>query len=426
MSIAEAPRPPEVKKLEEYNSFDPDLMECPFHYWKQLREEAPVFQDPTTGMYLVSNYKLVCDVVRNPTLFSNKFGLSLRNDDSPHQKKLREIAATGYEAVDTMLTADPPEHTRYRKLVNKAFSPKRVAEMDKGIEKIVNEIIDGFIDKGEVELLSEFGQLLPLIVIAEQLGVPVSDRKKFRKWSDSFIAQLSMMADEERQLQAQRDIVEFQHYFAEKLKEKKANPTDDIISDLAHVTLEDEGDPRGLNTAEQLSILQQLLVAGNETTAKSIVEGMYLLITHPDQMKAVYEDYELIPNMIEESLRMLTPTNNMYRVVTDDTELGGVKIPKGSMLMVKYGAANRDTDEFADGEDFDIRRKNARSHLAFGMGIHTCIGNSLARQEMKVGFRVLFDRTKNWRFVEGKNDFRHSPNVLLRGMEKLHLAFDKR
>ena len=425
MSIAEAPRPPEVKKLEEYNSFDPDLIECPFHYWKQLREEAPVFQDPTTGMFLVSNYKLVCDVVRNAKLFSNKFGGALRNEESPLQKEINDIAAEGYPGVDTMLTADPPEHTRYRKLVNKAFSPKRVAEMDADIERIVNEIIDTFIDKGEVEFLSEFGQLLPLIVIAEQLGVPVEDRKKFRKWSDSFIAQLGLMADPERQREAMRDIVEFQHYFAAILEEKKKNPTDDIISDLAHVTLEDEGDPRGLDTPEALSIIQQLLVAGNETTAKAMTEAMYLLISHPDQMQAVQNDFDLIPNMLEETLRMLTPTNNMYRVATEDTELGGVKIPKGSMLMVKYGAANRDTDQFAEGEEFDVRRDNARNHLAFGMGVHTCLGNSLARQEMKYAFRALLTRMKNWRFVDGKNDFRHSPNFLLRGMEKLHLAFDK-
>jgi len=426
MNRPETIKPQQKENLADYDLFDAELMECPFHYWKQLRTDAPVFQDPTSGMFLISSYDLVNEVNRHPEIFSNRFNLATQQGELDEVgKKIAEIQSKGYPPVDTMLSADPPEHTRYRSLVNKAFSPKRVAQMEDNVEKISNEIIDAFIDDGEVEILTQYAQLLPLTVIAEQLGVSMEDRKKFRKWSDSFIVQLSRMAEPDRLIKAAQDILDFQNYFAEKLKEKSANPTEDIISDLTQVTLEDEGDPRGLNTAEQLSILQQLLVAGNETTAKAITEGFYYLISDPSQMEALYNDLDLIPNLIEETLRMLTPTNNMYRVVKQDTELGGVKIPAGSMAMIKYGCANRDEAKFDDGERFDIHRKNARNHMAFGTGIHTCLGNSLARKEMTIGYRTLFTRMKNWQFAEGKNDFMHSPNFLLRGMMKLHLTFDK-
>ncbi len=332
---------------------------------------------------------------------------------------------TGYPPVDTMLTADQPEHTRYRMLVNKAFSPKRVAEMEADIQGIVDRLIDRIAATGECELLAEFAQPLPLEVIATQLGVPMADMPKFRRWSDCFVAQLSQMSDLAGQVEAMKGIVEFQHYFAAKLAEKTAAPTNDIISDLTQVTLAEEGDPRGLTVPEQLSILQQLLVAGNETTASSIVEGMYFLISHPDQMRTAIEDPSTIPTLVEETLRMTAPTHNMWRVVAKDAEIGGLPVKAGEIVLLRFGSGNRDAEQFADPDRFDVRRPNARQHLSFGYGIHLCIGNALARKEMAVAFKALTTRLKNWRFAPARNDFRHNPSILLRGMKALHLEFDR-
>jgi cytochrome P450 len=164
-------------------------------------------------------------------------------------------------------------------------------------------------------------------------------------------------------------------------------------------------------------------VAGNATTAHSISEAIYLLISNPNQMDLVLNDYKLIPNMVEESLRLLTPTNNMWRIATADTELGGVKIPKSSLIIIRYGSGNRDEDIFENPDKFDVTRKNARRHVAFGQGIHVCIGMNLARKEMYTAFPIILDRLKNMRFGED-NDFVYSPNVLLRGLNKLNIEFD--
>jgi cytochrome P450 len=410
--------------LAELNVFDPALLSCPHATYQRLRKEAPVLLDRPTGIYHVSTYDLVCQAAMDSATFSNAFGAALRGRGGPSAEAVA-IMEEGWPPMDTMLTADDPEHARYRKLVFKAFTPARVAKMAPEIQAIVDDLIDGFAEAGEVELVSAFSQPLPLRVIAGELGVPVDHLPMFKRWSQAFVTQLSQMSDKGAEAAAAREIVAFQHYFAARLDERRAAPQDDILSDLATVTLAEEGDPRALTTAEALSIIQQLLVAGNETTAHTITEGMKLLIEHPDQMDAVIADPGLIPNLVEEVLRLLSPTQNMWRIATRDCELGGVAIPAGAVLLLRYGSANRDETLFAEGEAFDVRRGNARRQLAFGYGIHVCIGAALARRELTIAFESLLSRIGHWRFAPGKNHFSHPPSILLRGMEALHLVFGK-
>jgi len=413
------------KALPEINPFDPEILQEPYAYFQKLRAEAPVYKDPNLGIVFVSTYEMIYEVNRQPKLFSNRFGQVLRAG-APEEidPEVAEIAEQGYPSVDTMLTADPPEHTRFRKLAAKAFTYKRVMQMGDYVETVANEIIDGFVGDGACEFKSTFANELPMRVIADQLGVPRSDMPKFRVWSDAFVDQLGGVADRDRKLDAMRKIVEYQHYFADVIEQKRLNPTEDVISDLVHATLEEEGDPRGLSVPEILSIMQQLLVAGNETTAHSLTAGIYYLIQNPDQMQALIEDPTLVDNFVEEVLRYLSPTNNMWRVTLEDTVLGGVEIPKHTMILLRYGAANRDERKFEDPERFDMYRENAKEHLAFGAGIHTCIGAQLARKEMAVAFPILLERLKNIRFAQGKNTFQYDPNLLLRGVLQLHIEFD--
>jgi cytochrome P450 len=179
-----------------------------------------------------------------------------------------------------------------------------------------------------------------------------------------------------------------------------------------------------LDYSELLSILQQLLVAGNETTAHTLTAGLYYLISNPSQMAKVLADPDLIPGLVEETLRHLSPSNNMWRVATREAEIGGVTVQAGDKILVRYGSANRDASHFVDPDRFDVTREDARSHLAFGAGIHSCIGAQLARKEMVTAFPMILERLKNLRFAQGVNAFRYSPNVLLRGVEELHLEFD--
>ncbi len=404
--------------LSDFNPFDPAVLEDPWEFNRRLRSEAPVYRDPNTGITFVSSYAAVSEVVRDHETFSNRFGAAMGGASMPEE--VREVANEGYPAVDTMLTADPPEQRRFRKLVNKAFTARRVARLDGKVEALANGLIDRFVADGRVELLSQFAQPLPLEMIAGQLGVPTDDLPQFRRWSDGFVAQLSGMADLEGQVNAARMILEFQKYFAERLEERAKEPRDDILSDIVNARVEDE---RPLDTAESLSILQQILVAGNETTANAIAEGMLLMVKHPDQRARVLADPSLVPNLVEEVLRLATPTHSMWRVATRDAEVAGTEIPKGAMLMVRYASANRDESVFEDPDRFDVTRANADEHLAFGLGAHFCLGAVLARKEMKLAFDALLARLPEARLDPSHEAPKHRPNILLRGLESLHLQF---
>jgi cytochrome P450 len=415
-----------VCPLAQVNEFDADLLQDPYPYFARLRGEAPVHRNGLTGIVSVSTYPLIMEVNRQPQVFSNDFSRALRSGStSAPDPEEAAILAEGWTVANTMLTADPPAHTRYRKLAGQAFTYKRVEQMGAYVAQVTNDLIDSFIEAGACEFKSAFANHLPMTVIADSLGAPREDMDRFHRWSDAFIVQLGGVSDRPARLDAARKIVEFQHYFVARIEEKRAQPTEDIISDLVHADLAAEGDPRKMDYAELLSIVQQLLVAGNETTAHSLTAGLYYLISNPDQLASVLADPDLIPGFVEETLRFLTPTNNMWRVAMRDAEIGGIPVKAGEMILLRYGSANRDEAQFAHADRFDVGRDNARSHLAFGAGIHTCIGASLARKEMTIAFPIILRRLKNLRFQAGRNDFRYSPNILLRGVEALHLAFDR-
>ena len=413
------------RPLAEINAFDPELLQDPHAYYRRLRQEAPVLRDPATGVVSVATYDLIMEVNRQPLVFSNDFGAQLRSGSAGQvDPEEQAIAARGIAVANTMLTADPPAHTRYRKLGMKAFTHKRVEGMGDYVAKVANDLIDGFIGAGACEFKSAFANHLPMIVIADALGAPRQDMDRFHRWSDAFVVQLGGVSDRDTRLEAARRIVEFQRYFIDRIEEKQAAPTEDVISDLVHATLAEEGDPRAMDHAELLSIIQQLLVAGNETTAHTLTAGLYYLISDRALLARILADRSLIPGFVEETLRLLSPTNNMWRVATRDAQIGGVAIARGEMILLRYGSANRDDARFTDPDAFDPARPDARAHLAFGAGIHTCIGAQLARKEMVTAFGVLLDRLKTPRFQPGRNSFRYSPNILLRGVLELHIAFD--
>jgi cytochrome P450 len=406
--------------LSEIHPFDPRILVEPWEYNRRLRQEAPVYRDPHTGVFLVSSYDAVMEAAQRWDVFSNRFGRELGGAARAPEPVL-EVARQGFPPVDTMLTADPPEQRRFRKLVNKAFVPRRVNDLEPHIEALADELVDHFAGKGRVELHGQYSQLLPLTLISEQLGVPRADLPLFRRWSDGFVAQLGQMADLDGQVAAAKMIVEFQHYFAARLDERWKEPRKDIISDIVHSQVEGE---RPLDVPESLSILQQLLVAGNETTANAISEGMLLLVREPEQLALVLEDPVVHgPNLVEELLRLSTPTQNMWRIATRNTRLAGVEIPGRSLVMLRYASANRDETHFPDPDRLDVLRENAGEHLAFGFGIHYCLGAMLARKEMLIAFRTLLGRLSGWHLDESAPPPSYRPNVLLRSLEALHLGF---
>lgn len=410
----------------DFNFFDESVLNCPYDFYKVLQEQAPVYHLPDTNIYMVSRHADIKQLLKDTQTYSNNFNDLLKGPEPAPE--VTAIYARAWQPVDTMITADPPRHKTYRTLVNKVFNAKRVNAMEDYMTAIVHELIDSFIDRGECDFVREFTTPLPVYVIADQLGVPREDLTEFKRWSDSFARRLSQMATPEEQVEDAENIVAFQMYFANMCEQRRKEPADDMISDLVVTTIEDpdSGEVRGLNMEELQSVLQQLMVAGNETTTSAITGGMLSLIQNPEQMKDLQEHPEKIPNAVEEILRMESPSAGMWRVVKKDSEIDGVHIPKDSLLMLRYHAANRDRELFEHPNAIDIDRGNAGDHIAFGQGTHFCPGAMLARKEMNVAFSALLSRLENIQVVEEKSDLTYWPNIVLRGLKGMHISFDKR
>lgn len=421
-----------VQDLDKISLLDPSVVQAPFAFYEMARQVAPVYKLPVsmipgTDVYLVTSYELVQKAIRDWKTFSNDFAMLLGANGAP-DPDVQAIAKEGYPAKNTLLTLDPPAHKKYRTLVNKAFNAARVNSMHTYIETICNELIDAFEDKGECDFFEDFSIPLPIYVIADQLGVPRADLPKFRRWSDDAIANLGKMNGKEAALQSARSVVEFQHYFRDIIEARRGQPEDDIISDLVNVTIEDTSGEEGrlLDLPEILSIVQQLLVAGNETTRNALAGGMLYMTQQPELQKELADNPAVIPNAVEEILRLEASTKHMWRVVKNDTELGGVAIPAGSALFLSYDAANRDPDTFPGGEACNFHRENAASHMSFGQGTHFCVGALLARQEMKVAYECLFSRLSNWELAPDMGKPAYIESVMHRGLVDLRLKFKKR
>ena len=405
------------------NMVTPEVLECPYHYYQRVRDEAPVHQTPL-GFWAVSRYEDVMHMVRDPERFSSQ---SVSNRIvAPPPPEVVEIEKQGYKPVDTLLSNDPPSHTQFRALVNKAFLPKRVAQLEDSIRAIANDLIDAFIDDGKVNLVEQFCIGVPLTVIADALGVDRKDMPKFKRWSDDSVAPLSGLLTPERQVECARSRVEMQHYMAERVRERQESPKDDLLSDLVMARFDSgERAGEGLTMEEMQSVIAQLLVAGNETTTNLIAMGMYHLVENPDQMAKVRANRDLIPNLVEEALRLEAPVQMLPRRTTTDVTVNGVEIPKGSLCMAMYGSANRDERKYPNPDVFDVERDNARTHMAFGQGPHFCPGAALARSEARIAFELLLDRLDNIAFAPGVDPIDRELSMTLRGLTALHLTFTK-
>lgn len=382
---------------------------------------GPVYAVPDTAITLVLGYAALIEAVARIDDFSNDFSAILAGVRSADPDVVA-VLDTGWPQRNTLLTADPPDHTRFRKLVNLAFSMKRVDTLQAHMERIVHRLIDGFADRAKCEFVGDFAVPLPVQLITEQIGIDSTDFTTVKRWSDAFVDRLGGMISKQRELECAAEVVEFQYAMKVRIDARRAAPQDDLLSDLVNARVDGE---RPLDDAELMSILQQLMVAGNETTTAALAGGLVQLIRHPEQAARVRADPALIPNLVEEVLRVESPTAGLWRVVRRDTELGGVAVKAGSMLMLRFAAANRDPARFPDPDTFDVGRQNARSHVAFGRGIHMCVGNMLSRKELAVAFGALLDRLDDLQISDGAT-LTYPPNILLRGLSALPITFRTR
>ncbi len=435
--IDENPAHPEFAS----DAFDPRtdaVMQCPYPYFDRLRAQDPVHRmdgalvgRPGEQVYAVTRHDLVSQVLMDWHTYSSRFGSPGSAPPEHLMAELREIATAGWRRPATMLTADPPLHTRYRKLVAKAFTPGRVASLAPTIQRICDDLVADFPQDGPVDFLTDFCVPIPTRTIAATLGVPEERFADFKRWADASVASIGRQLDDDGWLAAGRGVVELQQYFAGEFVARNIEPRDDLLTDLLRVRLypddglEDGVDGEPLSMAELLSIVQQLQVAGRETTASLIADAVVLLADHPHEWDRIAVESSRATAVVEECLRLASPNQGMFRVVSHDTELGGVAIPQGSTMWVLFGCANRDESVYPRAADFDPGREHVAQHLAFGRGPHYCIGAPLARLEATIALQTLaraFSRVE----PVARESLRYAPSAILRGLEHLEVRLTPR
>jgi cytochrome P450 len=425
----------------EINFFDATTNDCPYEAYQVLRDEAPVWKDPVTGMFTLTRYEDIRMVLLDTKRFSNAVGSgagdtgkAVAPDDPAKARELLEAMEVekeltklyeekGWLPVSSLDGLDEPRHMQLRKTMEYAFRPARVRELDPYVESLAYRLIDDFIADGRCEFVSQFAVPLPLYVIGRQMGVPESDMPRIKTWTDAWIKRMGLMLNREERIWSAEQEIEAQHYFQPRFERLRRTPEDNLLSDLVNNEVPEWGRP--LNDNElHTEMMADLFVGGSETSTNALSGGVMLLCRHPDVWEKVRSDPDkYLETLVEEVLRLESPVQGLLRQTTEAVDLHGVTIAAGSVIKLGYGAGNRDERRYGCPADFNLDREQPRTHLAFGVGAHHCLGAPLARRELYFGFKALVDRLQDIRFVEGANDFSFHPNYFLRSLKELHIEF---
>lgn len=382
------------ERLESGVSYDPTsarILSDPYDTYDRLRTRDPVHRMRLINGWVLTRYEDVDMVLRDHRQFSKNDG---REDE-----------------YRSMLHHDPPDHTRLRSLVSKAFTPRAVRELHPRVQRIVDDLLNELEGKDRFDLIESLAFPMPVTVIAEMLGVPAQDMDKFKDWSNDVSLTIEPSLREDQIRRVERASEELYAYFEDIIEQRRREPQDDMITALLNA--EDEGDR--LTHEELLGTLVLLLVAGNETTRNLIGNGMRALLKHPDQLRKLRDNSDLLDSAINELLRYDSPVQLDGRLVHSDVEVAGHRIHAGQRILCAIGAANRDPTVFAEPDKLDIER-NERSHIAFGRGIHHCLGAPLAMLEARAAFSALLDRFSH---IELVSEPVYRKQVVLRGVEEL-------
>lgn len=402
-------------------AFDPGSLaaaEDPHRWLRAAREEQPVFYDEAHEIWVVTRYEDLLDVLRRPTVFSN----SEANKFKPLPARIREVYPAGHPGRHSMLKLDPPEHTRVRKLAQKAFTPRIVNQLEPRVRERSDALIDSFVDDGHCDYARQFSALLPVMVVADITGAPLELSADFARWGEDYFAliegspELTPEREEEIAARAERVMGWMRGFIAD----RRENPREDLTSALLHAK-GDDGEP-ALSEDEVIGVLNSNLVAGIETTAIFLAVFLLQLLRRPADWEALKADRGRIGNAVEEGLRCWAPARNILRAVTEDAEVGGVAIPAGSMLVLSLASADRDETVFEHPDEFDVDRSNANKHLSFGRWTHMCIGAPLARLEARVAIDALADRIPEVRLA-AEQEQAWVPHVIVPRFNSLRLEW---
>jgi cytochrome P450 len=373
----------------------------PFPHYDRMRASAPVFHDEQSGSWHVFRYDDVQRVLSEHGTFSSKMG-----GDDPSE--------TGQLFAASLITADPPRHRQLRSLVTQAFTPRAVEALAPRISALTDELLDGIASKGSADLIDELAYPLPVIVIAELMGVPAADRDRFKHWSDVIVSQTQAGPRTADHSSTNREMTD---YFLALIEHRRRQPGNDLISNLLMAEIEGQR----LSVAELLGFCSLLLVAGNETTTNLIGNAVLCFTEAPGTMERLRAEPALLPQAIEEVLRYRSPVQSMYRVTAADTAVGDVQIPAGAPLVAWIGSANRDERQFRDPGQFDIGRTPNR-HLAFGHGIHFCLGAPLARLEARIALQAVLDRFPGLALTPGAH-LERMDSTIVYGVKELPVSW---
>jgi cytochrome P450 len=384
----------------EYNPLFPEVREDPYPYYEALRRDEPVYRVDALGVYAVSRYEDVLYVLMHPELFSST-GMPTFN--------------IGGEPVATVINTDPPDHVRLRSIVNRAFTPKIVADLEPRIRAITGELIDAVAPAGEMDLIGDLAMPLPVRIIAELLGVEPERKDDFKRWSDNVVYQIGASQEDAERMDG--ELEGFDVYFEGVVEERRREPRNDLISALIQAHEQDAA----LTSNEVLAFIALLLIAGNETTTNLLGNAMLALLANPDQLELVQDDHSLIPNLVEEALRYDAPVQFLFRKTTRDVAVAGTLVPKDAAVLPLFGSANRDDRRYPDAARFDVTR-DTQGHVAFGHGIHFCLGAPLARLEARIALGALLGRMRNLS-LNGRG-VQRIESIFLRGPKRLPLTFE--
>lgn len=396
--------------------FSPEYRANPYQFYTQVREQGPLYTVATHGehtTWMVVRYEDADAILRDPRFIKRVESLippeERQSPSTPLEMALAQINKH-------MLASDPPSHTRLRGLVNKAFTPRMIEQWRPRIQAITDELLDAVQERHEIDLIDDFAFPLPMTVISEMLGIPEADRQQFRTWSNQIVDSFGSRDNFE---QIVPDMIAFAQYLFGFIAQRRQQPQDDLVSRL--IEAEEEGDT--LSENELLSMIFLLLVAGHETTVNLIGNGVLALLLHPDQIALLQQQPELIKSAIEELLRYNGPLYTATgRWASVDLDYKGHSIKRGDMILVGLASANHDAQEFAHEDDLDITRKE-NAHLAFGKGIHYCLGAPLARLEGQIAIATLFRRFPDLHLDVDPRVLTWRQGTLVHGLDRLPVAF---
>jgi cytochrome P450 len=390
----------------------------PYPFYAQLRDEAPVIRLPLPGkqtVWLITRYDDVSAALKDERFVKNR-----RNAMSPDQlAKVPWIPAFAKAIEQNMLDQDAPDHTRLRGLVHKAFTPRLIEQMRERVQTITNDLLDAAQARGQMDLIHDFALPLPVNVICDILGIPPKDRNKFHRWSNAAIA---ATASDLGKLLAIPNIYALVNYVRRLIQLRRADPQDDLMSAL--IQARENNDQ--MSEDELVAMVVILLIAGHETTVNLIGNGMLALLEHRDQMDKLQHDPGLIKTAVEELLRFYSPVETATeRYAREDITIQGVTIPRGEMMFAGIASANRDPSQFTNPDTLDITRDPNR-HLAFGQGIHYCVGAPLARMEGQIAINTLLERMPDLQLTVPVENLRWNKGLALRGLKALPVSFARK